>query len=103
MRIAATALDGLKAKDPTTTGRPTLLLLFLPRFWGSHENRWENGKTHLVPVVDQGWNEGRRTLCGFAYGESESSGELEPGQPVPPRICQKCRQVALRRGYGCSE
>lgn len=64
-------LTGLKADDMVTEERPPLNLLFLPRFWGSLDSRYENGKTHLVPQVLRGWDEARATLCGRRVGESD--------------------------------
>jgi hypothetical protein len=92
-------LTGLKAEALTTEEKPTLRLLFLPRFWGSFESRWELGKTHLVPSVLRGWDDGDHTLCGIRYGESKHQGDVEPGQPLPRGICKNCRRVAIKRGY----
>ena len=92
-------LKGLKAAEATTEAQPKLLILFLPRFWGSFERRWELGKEHLVPSALRDWDESSYTLCGLRYGESQSSGEVLPGQPLPTGICRKCLQVARKRGY----
>ncbi len=92
-------LKGLKAIEATTEEQPNLRILFLPRFWGSFESRWERGKDHLVPSALRGWDESSYTLCGLRYGESQSHGEVDPGQPLPSGICRKCLQVARNRGY----
>jgi hypothetical protein len=93
-------LDGLKAVRLTTEAKPKLRLLFLPRFWGSFESRWERGKAHLVPSILQDWDDGDHTLCGIAYGESQFQGEIGPEDHLPRWICKSCHRVATKRGYG---
>jgi hypothetical protein len=79
-----------------TETQPALRVIFLPRFWGSYERRWELGKNHLVASGD------RRTLCGHGTHTDADQGEhghirpLEPGEPLPGQMCKKCRAAAKR-------
>jgi hypothetical protein len=93
-------LAGLKADAGTTEAKPVLKILFQPRFWGSYERRWEMGKYHLAPSIMRGWDTGDHMLCGLARGEEHERGEVKPGETLPGYICKKCRQVAIKRGYG---
>lgn len=101
-------LHNLKAEDGTTTERPALRIVFVPRFWGSQERRYELGKDHLVPQTsDRGWNVPRaHTLCGKPLNSDTYDGELiEPKSlpadaPIPKGSCKRCAQIATKRGYG---
>lgn len=99
-RKTNSALAGLKAAALTTEAMPALRILFQPRFWGSYERRWELGKSHLAPSIMQGWDTGDHFLCGLARGEENHRGDIQPGEAIPGYVCKKCRQVALKRGYG---
>lgn len=94
-------LRGLKAEALTTEPLPALQIIFQPRFWGSFERRWELGKTHLAPQILRGWDTADHFLCGRPNSGEEQLGEdVKPGEPLPTSLCKKCRQVALKRGYG---
>lgn len=101
------ALTGLKAIEGTTQPAPPLRIVFVPRFWGNQETRYELGKDHLVPLAqDRGWNVPRgHTLCGKPLNSDTYDGELfapkdlPAGAPIPSGICKRCRQIAGKRGY----
>ena len=99
-------LEGLKAAAGTTTARPPLRVVFVPRFWGSYESRMENGKNHLSPTSeDRGWQVARaHTLCGKPIASDTYDGDMFPARilgpqdAIPRNICRRCSQIASKRG-----
>jgi hypothetical protein len=68
-------------------------LLFLPRFWGSYESRWELGHYHYAHSP-QG-----RTLCGKPIGEYQNEERVTDDAITMTGglACKTCRRMRLKR------
>lgn len=67
--------------------------LFLPRFWGSYESRWELGHWHYAHSTEG------RTLCGKPFGEYQQEERVTDKDPTETRsdVCKTCRKIRLKR------